>query len=59
MTLQHHKKTEIVTEVTSGYGYDFYFLFRLSAFPTYYYYSKTLDYEQLALRVFREMSKHF
>lgn len=37
MTLQHHKKPEIVTEVSAGHGDDFCFLFRLSAFPTYYF----------------------
>ena len=38
MTLSHHKRPGIVTEVTSGCGDDFYFLSRLSSYPTYYFY---------------------
>ena len=34
------QKAKIVTEVTSGCGDYFYFLFRFSAFPTYYFYDK-------------------
>lgn len=38
------QKPDIVTKGTAGHGDDFCFLFRLSAFPTYYFYKNQKAY---------------